>query len=172
MNDEEDSCKTVPGSPKYHGCPIPDTDGDGLNDEVDKCPTVPGPKSNYGCPEIKKDIIKKINIAAKGLQFQTGKAIILKKSYVQLDNVVKILKADPTLKLSIQGHTDNVGNETKNMALSVERANAAKIYFLKKGIAEQRITAEGFGSTQPLVPNTTAGNKLKNRRVEFKISNN
>ena len=175
VNDEEDSCKTVPGSPKYHGCPIPDSDGDGINDEEDKCPNLPGPKENFGCPVIKKavmnDLVKKVNFAAKGLQFQTGKAVILKKSYLQLNNVVKIMKANPSLKLAIDGHTDNVGNADKNMALSVDRANAAKAYLIKNGINESRISAQGFGATKPIAPNTTAAGKLKNRRVVFTITN-
>ncbi|MEI9933403.1 MAG: hypothetical protein WDM71_00780 [Ferruginibacter sp.] len=92
-----------PGLARYNGCPIPDSDSDGVNDEIDKCPTIKGPVSNQGCPVIKKDIIQKINIAAKGLFFQTGKAIILKTSYPQLNKVAQILKADSSLILTIAG---------------------------------------------------------------------
>ncbi len=55
INDEEDKCPTVPGLPKYQGCPIPDTDGDGINDENDKCPTVPGVAEYQGCPVPDRD---------------------------------------------------------------------------------------------------------------------
>jgi outer membrane protein OmpA-like peptidoglycan-associated protein len=55
VNDEEDSCKTVPGLARYHGCPIPDTDGDGVNDEEDSCKTVPGTAKYHGCPIPDRD---------------------------------------------------------------------------------------------------------------------
>ncbi len=171
VNDEEDKCPAIPGVARYQGCPIPDTDKDSVNDEEDKCPTIPGPVSNHGCPVIKKEIIQKVNFAAKNLLFQTGKAIILKRSYAQLDNVVKILKADSSLNIEIDGHTDNSGDSTKNMKLSADRANSAKAYFVKKGIAEKRIITEGFGPTKPIATNKTAQGRAKNRRVEFVLRN-
>ncbi|MEI9957342.1 MAG: thrombospondin type 3 repeat-containing protein [Ferruginibacter sp.] len=64
INDEEDKCPLQKGLVKYMGCPIPDTDGDGVNDEEDKCPAVSGSKTNQGCPEIKNYIVKKVNYAA------------------------------------------------------------------------------------------------------------
>jgi len=138
---------------------------------MDKCPTVKGSPSNFGCPAIKKDIIQKVNIAAKNLQFKTGKSVILKVSYLQLNKVIAILKANPMLNLSISGYTDNVGSASKNLELSADRANAAKAYFVSHGISTDRITAEGFGPDNPIAPNTTAAGKAKNRRVEFKIQN-
>jgi outer membrane protein OmpA-like peptidoglycan-associated protein len=171
VNDDSDRCPTIAGFARYHGCPIPDTDGDGVNDEMDKCPTVKGSPSNFGCPAIKKDIIQKVNIAAKNLQFKTGKSVILKVSYLQLNKVIAILKANPMLNLSISGYTDNVGSASKNLELSADRANAAKAYFVSHGISTDRITAEGFGPDNPIAPNTTAAGKAKNRRVEFKIQN-
>ncbi len=177
VNDEQDSCINQPGSPKYHGCPVPDSDGDGVNDDDDKCPNLAGPKDNFGCPPIPKGkpvsaaIQKKIAVAAKSIQFQTGKSVILKKSFVSLNNVVQILKTNPSYKLSVEGHTDNVGTDEKNMALSAARANAVKDYFIKKGITENRITAQGFGATKPIAPNTTAAGRTKNRRVVFTITN-
>lgn len=79
---------------RYEGCPVPDTDGDGINDEADKCPTLKGTKEKNGCPveEIKKEIIEKINYAAKRIQFQSAKAVLLPFSIKILDEVVTILK--------------------------------------------------------------------------------
>jgi len=171
INDEEDKCPTVPGVARYNGCPIPDTDKDGVNDEEDRCPTVPGPASNHGCPVIKKELIQKINFAAKSLLFQTGKAVILKKSYLQLDNVVRILKADSSFNLEIDGYTDNSGDSIKNVKLSTDRANAAKAYLIKKGVAAKRLNAQGFGPTKPIAPNKTPQGRAKNRRVEFTLKN-
>ncbi|MEO7049476.1 MAG: thrombospondin type 3 repeat-containing protein, partial [Ferruginibacter sp.] len=72
INDEMDKCPTVKGLARYQGCPIPDTDGDGVNDEEDKCPTRPGPVSNQGCPVIAKEVVDKVNFAAKNVFFSTG----------------------------------------------------------------------------------------------------
>ena len=102
---------------KYQGCPIPDTDGDGVNDEVDKCPTEAGPASNYGCPVIATEIIDKINLSAKNLFFATGSAKLLAKSNASLNNVVTILKDNPTYKVDISGNTDNTGKADKNQAI-------------------------------------------------------
>ena len=173
VNDEVDKCPTVKGFARYNGCPIPDSDSDGVNDEVDKCPTIAGPASNGGCPVLKvqKSIIQKVNIAAKGLQFQTGKAVILKPSFVKLNTVIQILKANPSLNIDIAGYTDNSGDSVKNEKLSTDRANATKAYFVKKGIAESRISAEGYGIQSPIASNKTPQGRAKNRRVEFTLKN-
>jgi outer membrane protein OmpA-like peptidoglycan-associated protein len=170
INDEEDKCITIPGLAKYFGCPIPDTDGDGINDEEDKCPSVPGEKVNMGCPIIKEEIVKTINFAAKNILFQTGKAVLIKSSFAQLDKVAVILKADENIKLSIEGHTDNVGKPAANMILSDKRAAAVKDYLIKKGVTENNISAKGFGDMMPAATNKTPAGKKLNRRVELKVS--
>lgn len=169
--DEEDKCPTVAGIAKYQGCPIPDTDGDGVNDEEDKCPTVAGAKENNGCPVIKKETIAKVEKAAKNIYFQSGKAVILASSNTQLNEVVKVLKADTTLNIAINGHTDNTGKAETNLKVSQQRADAVKAYFAKKGIAASRITATGYGDTKSIAPNTTVAGRQKNRRVELSLRN-
>lgn len=114
INDENDKCPTVAGVARYEGCPIPDGDGDGINDEEDKCPAVPGVASNGGCPEIKEEVKQKVEYAAKNIFFNTGSAQLLKKSFKPLDEVVTILNENPTLLLDIEGHTDNTGKPEKN----------------------------------------------------------
>jgi outer membrane protein OmpA-like peptidoglycan-associated protein len=170
INDEEDKCPAVAGIAKYNGCPIPDTDGDGVNDEQDKCPATPGKPENGGCPEIKQEVVKKVAIAAKAIYYMSGKDIIQKVSYPKLDVVVKVLKADPALQISIEGHTDNIGKPETNLKLSAKRAQAVKNYFIKKGIAESRITAQGFGDSKPIAPNKTPQGRAKNRRVELHLN--
>ena len=98
INDELDKCPTVPGVARYNGCPVPDTDGDGVNDEEDKCPTVKGKEENNGCPvkEIKKEIVEKVNFAARRIQFEYSRADLLPASFKVLDEVVKVLKENPT----------------------------------------------------------------------------
>jgi outer membrane protein OmpA-like peptidoglycan-associated protein len=169
INDEEDKCIDVPGIAKYQGCPIPDTDGDGVNDEEDKCIDRPGIKENFGCPKVEAAVSKKLEFAAKAIQFEVGKDIIRTISFKKLDEVVAILKEYPEYSLTIDGHTDNTGKPEKNKTLSENRANAVKAYFVKKGIDAARLNTNGYGDNKPLVPNTTLANKTKNRRVELKM---
>ena len=173
INDEEDKCPSVPGLARYKGCPIPDTDGDGINDEEDKCPTVAGPASNGGCPlpKITEEKKKKVEKAATNIYFATGSAVLLKKSYAALDEIVALLNEtdNSTLGLDIEGHTDNTGSAALNKKLSQARANAVMAYFKKKGIAETRLSATGYGLEKPIADNKTAAGRAKNRRVEMKL---
>ena len=158
---------------RYGGCPIPDTDGDGINDEEDKCPNIAGKKENNGCPDavIKKEIIEKVNWAASKIQFKTGSTQIEKSGFSKLDEVADILKKYPELKLSIEGHTSSDGNYQANIKLSLDRANSVKNYLLLKGISVERLKTSGFGPDKPLTKENTPEANLANRRVELKLSN-
>ncbi len=169
INDEEDKCPTIPGVARYGGCPVPDTDKDGFNDEEDKCPTVPGVASQQGCPEISLEVTKTISYAAKNVYFATGSTKLLSQSFKPLDDVVKILKDNTSLKLKIDGHTDNVGADDYNMKLSIGRAASVKNYLISKGIDASHLESEGFGETTPVADNNTAAGRTKNRRVEMKV---
>ena len=171
VNDELDKCPTVKGLARYQGCPIPDTDGDGVNDEEDKCPTRVGPASNQGCPVIAKEVIEKINFAAKNVFFSTGSFKLLPKSFKSLDEVVKLLKDDETLMIDIDGHTDAQGSDESNQVLSDNRASAVKNYLVSKGISETRLKSAGYGETKPVADNTTAAGRAKNRRTEMTVKN-
>lgn len=170
ISDEEDKCPTVFGVARYQGCPVPDTDGDGVNDEEDKCPAIKGTKENFGCPVISTDVKKKVNVAAKSILFVTASAELQAKSFKGLNDVVKIMKENPAMKLSIDGFTDSVGTEEHNQLLSDNRANAVKAYIVSKGIDESRITATGHGELLPVADNGTAAGRQRNRRVEMTLS--
>ncbi|RYY70214.1 MAG: OmpA family protein, partial [Chitinophagaceae bacterium] len=171
INDEMDKCPTVAGTAKYEGCPIPDTDGDGVNDEVDKCPTRAGDAANQGCPVIAKEVIEKVNYAAKNVFFATGSYKLLAKSNQSLDAVVALLKADESLMIDIDGHTDSQGSDESNQVLSDNRAGAVKNYLVSKGIAETRLKSAGYGESKPVADNTTAAGRAKNRRTEMVVRN-
>jgi outer membrane protein OmpA-like peptidoglycan-associated protein len=159
----------VAGLARYNGCPIPDSDKDGVNDEEDKCPNEAGVLANNGCPEIKQEVKQKIEFAAKNIFFQFASDVILKKSYAALNQVVTVLQQNPSLKLSIAAHADNLGTPERNMMWSERRAKAVADYFISKGIAADRITYKGYGDTQPVASNKTAKGRAANRRVEMKV---
>ena len=168
-----DKCPDTPKEARAmvyeNGCPK-DTDGDGVPDYIDRCPTIAGLASNNGCPELKREIRSLFQKALQGIQFDTGKSSIKSSSFAILDQIAKVLDENPTYKVEIQGHTDNVGKEDANMKLSEERAASVRDYLIKKGVDEKRMTSKGFGPTVPVASNTTAAGKAKNRRVEFVVS--
>lgn len=166
--DVNDFCPTMKGSASANGCP--DGDNDGVYDFVDKCPKAAGSAADGGCPVIKNDVKTLMTKAMKGVQFDTGKATIIKKSLPILDEVAKAMMSNPAYNLSINGHTDNVGESAKNLQLSEDRAKAVKAYLMGKGVAESRMKSVGYGDTKPVASNATAKGKALNRRVEFIIS--
>ena len=170
--DKDDKCPEVAGLARYGGCPIPDTDNDGINDEEDKCPEVKGVTEKDGCPEeIKEEIVQKVEYAAKRIQFKVNSAELLAGSFEVLDDVAAVLKSNPEIKVSIEGHTSRDGTYATNMKLSENRANKVKTYLESKGIDASRLSAVGFGPDKPINEGKTATEKAKNRRVELKLSN-
>ena len=170
--DKDDKCPSVAGLARYNGCPVPDTDGDGINDEEDKCPSAKGSAGTGGCPEeIKKEIVQKVEYAAKRIQFKYGSAELTKESFSLLDDVASILKSNPEIKVTVEGHTSSDGTYEVNLKLSKNRAEKVKTYLESKGIEAERLVTIGYGPDKPLNSGKTEAEKVKNRRVELKLSN-
>lgn len=155
------------------GCPIRDKDGDGVLDDKDKCPAEPETKNGFedddGCPdEIPKEV-EKFTGSIAGIQFVQGSAQIQKGSDKALSAAADVLKKFPSVRLEISGHTSSEGDASYNQKLSEDRAAAVRQWFLDDGIAEDRLTARGAGSSEPLGDNATAAGRAKNRRIEFRI---
>lgn len=165
--DKDDDCPSIPGSAVFQGCP--DTDGDGISDKYDQCPTIPGIAQNNGCPEIKKEEQAVLKKAFDNLEFETGKSVIKKSSLASLNELAEVMKNRHEFKLSLSGHTDNVGKPASNLTLSKNRTMAVKNFLVKKGVESGRIKTEWFGQTIPIADNTTPEGRQKNRRVEMKI---
>ena len=102
--------------------------------------------------------------------FEQGRPILKSQSFPELDRLVQIMAENPTVKIEVSGHTDNVGNKDALMKLSQDRVLAVKAYLEKKGIKKDRVDGKGYGATQPIAPNSTEENRQRNRRVEFKIT--
>ena len=116
------------------------------------------------------DIHKKgATVVLENIQFETAKAILLPLSFAELDKIVAVLTENASLRLEIQGHTDNTGTAVANQSLSEKRAEAVYRYLTEKGIPKERLTHKGYGDTQPILPNTTPENRAKNRRVTCKV---
>ncbi len=167
VTDNIDKCPEVAGLPANAGCP--DTDGDGLNDSADNCPNVAGPTTNGGCPELKVATKQLFQKALQGIQFETGKAIIKPVSFPLLNSIAKVVINNPTYKLIIEGHTDDVGDDAMNMTLSQNRADAVAKYLISQGADPLRVTGKGMGETTPVDTNKSAAGKARNRRVELKV---
>ena len=102
--------------------------------------------------------------------FEQGKPILKSQSFPELDRLVQIMQENASIKIELGGHTDNVGNKDALMKLSQDRVLAVKAYLEKKGINKDRVAGKGYGSTQPIAPNTNEADRQRNRRVEFKIT--
>jgi outer membrane protein OmpA-like peptidoglycan-associated protein len=114
--------------------------------------------------------VKKEKIEIKQqVHFATSKFRVLPDSFKLLDQVAQVLNDFPKMRVSIEGHTDNVGGEAANMKLSQKRAEAVRDYLVSKGIAPARLEAVGYGPTKPIASNKTTRGKAENRRTEFKI---
>jgi len=108
------------------------------------------------------------SIAVHNILFDTGKATIKPESAGVLGVIADVLKCDETLKIEIQGHTDNVGTAPANLKLSQDRAAAVKAYLVQTGgIAAARLTTAGLGDTKPIGDNKTEEGRGQNRRVEL-----
>lgn len=107
--------------------------------------------------------------AFDNLTFETGSDVIKDESFEALDNLARLLNAKKNYLVSIEGHTDNIGDPAINLSLSKRRAQAVKKYLISKGIDGKRLFADGFGSSRPIASNAAPEGRKKNRRVEFLI---
>lgn len=178
--DDEDRCPDTPedfdGDRDRDGCPEEDrdTDRDGVPDQSDECPkakeTINGHDDDDGCPDsgdprvIYEDGKFKILDA---VHFEHGKAQIKDESHSLLDQVALTIKANPDVKVRVEGHTDDTGPHDVNLRLSRARAQAVRGYLVNKGVSPTRLRAEGYGPDKPLEKGTSDAVRAKNRRVEF-----
>ncbi len=157
--DYRDKC---PGTPKgvtvdSAGCPL-DSDGDGVPDYRDACPGTPRGAlvDERGCWVIGDTL------------FDFDKYVIKPQYYPLLDQVIGVLKKNPSLKVEIEGHTDNFGSQAYNEILSHRRANAVMNYLIQGGIDKKRLSAVGYDFSRPRASNENEEGRALNRRVQFR----
>ncbi len=166
--DSTDKCPNEAGLPALDGCP--DRDGDGIIDGEDKCPDKKGVAQYQGCPPPRVEVTKEKVVIREMVFFNTGKATIKQESFNLLEEVAKVLNENKQLKqVRVDGHTDNKGKPAYNLKLSQKRAESVMKFLVGKGVDKARLTAKGFGLTQPIADNGTEQGRAQNRRVEFTI---
>ena len=101
------------------------------------------------------------------INFDTGKSIIKPESKPIIEQIIEMLKSNPELKLSVEGHTDNVGSPASNKTLSEERAKSVVTAIVNQGIPTERLSSSGYGQDKPIGDNNTEEGRAKNRRVEL-----
>jgi len=119
-------------------------------------------------PPQPQQVEKKGWTLTSDLLFDFNKATIKSQYYPVLDSIVEELKSDPSINVSIEGHTDSTGTNKYNQGLSERRAKSVYAYLVKKNIAASRLSVVGFGEEKPAYPNDTREGQAKNRRVELR----
>jgi OOP family OmpA-OmpF porin len=169
--DTADRCAATPAGERVDaaGCTVPrDTDGDGVMDPDDRCPSsAPGTTVDAkGCVALFE--ADRPTAVLQGVTFETGSAELTREASTSLMHVAAALRADPGVRVEVGGHTDNVGRRAANLALSEARAAAVRDYLIGSGIPAERVTARGYGTAQPVAPNTSEEGRALNRRVELR----
>jgi OOP family OmpA-OmpF porin len=169
VEDHLDACPDQVGQDELSGCPLPDSDEDGVEDKFDPCPQIAaGPRGKDGCPMARIQGNKILIL--ENVNFATDQDIILSESYPVLEEVTEVLKAHPEIqRLLIEGHTDTRAGEVYNLELSKRRAASVRTYLEESGVDAERLCSQGFGQSRPVAENDTEEGMARNRRVEFTI---
>ncbi|MDX1810011.1 MAG: OmpA family protein [Sulfurospirillaceae bacterium] len=163
VNNNQDLCPNTPMGVKVDqkGCEL-DSDHDGVVDSKDACPNTP--KGNVVNPD---GCVKIIHLS---VAFEFNKAIIDERYMTQIEKVANFMSINQSYKVSLEGHTDSIGSQKYNLALSKKRAKAVAAELEKLGISPDRIITKGLGEADPIASNKTAQGRALNRRVDAKFT--
>jgi outer membrane protein OmpA-like peptidoglycan-associated protein len=112
---------------------------------------------------------KDASVILNNLFFDVDQYVLKEQSLTELNEIVKFLRANQSVKIEISGHTDNSGTESYNQQLSLRRAASVEEYLKKQGIEVTRLYQKGYGAQRPIKPNNSDENRQMNRRIEFRI---
>lgn len=124
--------------------------------------------------EINEDILLEpimvgANIVLNNMYFEFRSYKLLRDSKYELNRIIRLMKENPTLKVEISGHTDNIGSDQANNKLSMQRAQSVVAYLINKGIGRDRLVSKGYGKKKPIATNKTEDGRRENRRVEIEV---
>ncbi len=172
LSDDKDGCPSTPAS-TADGCPAAapvvqtDSDGDGVYDAQDDCSgTLSGLRVDAKGCAVETEAQ---SVVLKGVTFLPGSATLTAEARTVLETATAALSGQKSLKVELGGYTDSQGKDAANQALSQRRANSVRQHLMDKGIEGDRLTAVGYGETQPIADNNTVAGRAENRRVELKI---
>ena len=155
------------------GCPDYDNDQDGILDGKDNCPNAAevlnGFQDEDGCPDDIPEALQKFTGAIPDIQFKVNSDELLSSSYNILNQAASVLQEFQEVSIEIQGHASSEGDDDYNLQLSQRRAESVRRYLMGRGVDASRLTAMGYGETQPVDTNKTDAGRKRNRRVEFVI---
>ena len=146
-----------------------DSDGDGVPDSRDACPDTPRTHrvDSRGCSIVLEEVAR-IDLT---VQFDFDRSVVKPEYMAEIRALADFMKANTDVSAVLEGHTDSVGTEAYNQALSMRRVNAVRQVLIDQfGIAASRIRVEGYGETRPIASNDTAEGRAQNRRVQSVIS--
>jgi outer membrane protein OmpA-like peptidoglycan-associated protein len=109
-------------------------------------------------------------VRLKNIQFATKSFQLEKVSLIELNKLVQLLSDNPSMKIQINGYTDNVGSDADNLKLSQQRSQSVAEYVVSRGIDASRVSAKGFGEGEPIADNATETGRAANRRTEFIVT--
>ncbi len=143
-----------------------DSDGDGVPDNMDQCPnTMPGGRvDSRGC------LIVNQTVSFNDILFEFDSAKLTPSSERTLSRIAKSLQSQKNFNVEIGGNTDSVGSADYNQLLSEKRAQAVRRYLISEGVDASRLTARGYGESNPVASNSTVSGRAMNRRVDFRVS--
>ncbi len=147
------------------------TSGVALTLQQSPPPPPPTPAAKVAAPPPEPAPPTKKKIVLRGVNFDFDKSNIRADAQPILEEACKALKAEPSIDVSCDGYTDSIGSEQYNLGLSKRRANAVRDWLIKCGIPASRLTARGFGETNPVASNETAEGRAQNRRTELVVTN-
>ncbi|HYP74796.1 MAG TPA: OmpA family protein [Polyangiaceae bacterium] len=180
ITDALDKCPLVPEDLDSYqdedGCPDPDNDSDGIPDTEDLCPnekeTVNGYADHDGCPDVEQvRVVGEKIVLDEQVLFETNLSEIRPESNKLLERLVNLLNQHPEYsKVSVDGHTDERGSDELNQRLSEERAKSVMNFLVAHGVSADRLSARGFGASQPRIDRGDPLAYALNRRVEFHVT--
>jgi outer membrane protein OmpA-like peptidoglycan-associated protein len=172
--DTQDGCPEQPedrdGFEDGDGCPESDNDKDGVLDVADVCPALAGLAAERGCPGKVQVTEEGELVVFQQILFEVNEAQILAESLPNMEAVRQVLTEHPEMtKVRIEGHTDSLGQDATNLALSQRRAAAVGSWLVQHGIEASRLEVYGCGERYPLTSEDGALSQAKNRRVMFQV---